>query len=614
MVISKDSLDSLLRQVTKPARYTGKEWNAVARDWEATDIKMALAYPDVYEIGMSNMAIPILYELLNRLPHVLVERVYTPWVDMAAAMRQAKIPLFSLESRRPLADFDILGFSLGYELTYTNVLSMLDLAGIPLLASERDDSYPLVIAGGSCALNPEPIAPFIDLFIVGEGEEVVVEFLEAYAAAKNPPAAGRVNKADFLRRAAQIPGVYIPSFYRVDHKADGTIEAISPLVPEAKACIERRIVRELPPPFVQPPVPYIEAVHDRGAVEIQRGCSRGCRFCQAGIIYRPVRQRPPEEVVRAVGQILRNCGYDEISLVSLSTSDYEGIDRVMRTLAAKYRDQHLTISLPSLRIDSSSVKLVDALPSRRLTSLTFAPEAGTERLRCFINKNVTDDDILSTAEAAFASGRTSLKLYFMVGLPTETAEDMQGIVDIVRRILKLGQGLQKQPHLRVSLSPFVPKAHTPFQWLPQATEEQIRSRFEIVKKGLRRGPVQVSWHDPQVSLVEAAFSRGDRRLSQALLQAWRLGCQFDAWSEHFDYSRWLKAFSESGLDPAFYAYRQRGLDEVLPWSHVNAGVSPEFLKREYQHALKGEQTPDCRCGPCSACGLEGCGVVPITRL
>jgi radical SAM family uncharacterized protein len=589
--------NDVLHQVNRPARYTGGEWNSIIKDWDKTPLKIALAYPDAYEIGMSNMALPILYDILNRQPDVLAERVYAPWVDMEILMRQRNLPLSSLESRRPLKDFDVIGFSLGYELTYTNVLNMLDLAQIPVLTSERDDSHPLVIAGGSCCLNPEPMSDFIDAFVIGDGEEVLLEFLDAFREGKG------AGKNQLLQRLVSIPGIYVPVFYQVAYEADGLINSIAPTVAGVKSRIQRRIVPELPPPPARPVVPYIEVIHDRGAIEIQRGCSRGCRFCQAGMVYRPVRERPHEEVIDAAGELIANCGYDEVSLVSLNTSDYTGIDKLVAEMTQRY--PNLTLSLPSLRLDDFSIKLVESLPTRSRTGLTFAPEAGSERLRRAINKNITDESLLQTAAAAFTRGWTGLKLYFMVGLPTETIEDVQGIVALVAKVRAEGKKASgKKPTIRVSVSTFVPKPHTPFQRVPQLEEGELQARLDILRQGLNIKGVKFSWHDPRVSLLEASLSRGDRRTGKAIYGAWKLGCRFDAWTEQYNHEKWLQAFAGAGLEPGFYARRERPPEEVLPWSHIDTGIADTFLEQEFRRALEGRDTPDCRNNACNTCGLE----------
>jgi len=588
-------LDRILRNVARPARYAGGEWNSIVKEWKEDQVKVALVYPDVYEVGMSNLGLQILYDLLNQRDDIVAERCYAPWMDMEAEMRREGVPLFSLESRRPLREFDIVGFSLAHELVYTNVLNTLDLAGIPVLAAERDDSYPLVIAGGSCCYNPEPMADFFDLFVVGEGEEVLIELVDEWR--------GTRRKAEFIRRAALIPGVYAPSLYRATYNPDGTVRRVDPIAQEAPSGVTRRFVGQLPPALVRPVVPYINVVHDRAMIEIQRGCTRGCRFCQAGMIYRPVRERSRAEVLRTAEELLANTGCDELSLVSLSTSDHSEIEGIVSDLASRF--PNVDISLPSLRIDSFSVLIAEGI-QRHKTGLTFAPEAGTQRLRDVINKGVTEDDLMRTVETAYSRGWKSIKLYFMIGLPTERMEDVEGIVDLAQKVKAIGRRHQgHRAQVGVSVTTLIPKPGSPFQWVAQEGPESIRLKQEYLSRALKG--IRFSWHDPESSLLEAVLSRGDRRLGRVILRAWQMGCKFDAWSDEQKPETWLKAFDEAGLDPAFYAYRERATDETLSWDHIGSGVTKDFLLREYKRCVSGRLTPDCRLDKCSACGMRALG-------
>jgi len=590
--------EKILHGIVKPARYTGGEWNSTPGNWEAAGVRVALAFPDIYEVGMSNMAIPILYEIINSMPGALAERVYAPWVDMEEALRRNNLPLYSLETGRPLRDFDIIAFSLGYELSYTTVLNMLDLAGLPVLSKQRGGSYPLVVAGGSCAMNPEPLSDFIDVFFAGEAEDALEGLINTVQRHKD-------NRDVLLSSLAKLPGIYIPRFYAPSYHADGTLASMRPVDNEAPPIIARVVADKLRP-VTRPVVPYIEVIHDRAAVEIQRGCSRGCRFCQAGMLYRPVRELPEDIVLESISCLLDNTGYNTVALISLSTGDYSNINHLVRTLSERYSRAGITISLPSLRLDKSSINLVGSLPAGRKTTLTFAPEAGSERMRRAINKWIPQEAMLETFAAAFEKDWMNLKLYFMVGLPSETADDVKDIAVLVDSVSRLGKSIRgRPPRVRVSVSSFVPKPHTSCQWAAQDSGEQLKSKQTLLQSLLRRSGVHLSWHDTETSLLEAVLSRGDRRLGAVIYTAWKKGCRLATWSEIFDFSRWQQAFDECGIDPSFYAHRERDPDELLPWQHISPGVSTGFLKSERERMLSGELTGDCRTDDCNLCGLHG---------
>ncbi len=607
----------ILPKVEKPTRYQGNELNAVHKDPGSVEIKIALAFPDLYEVGMSHLGLKILYHIINGRKDALAERAYAPWVDMEQRLREKGVPLFSMESWTPLRDFEILGFTLQYEMSYTNILNMLDLAGIPLRSGQRGDRDPLVIAGGPCAFNPEPLAAFVDLFVIGDAEEAIHEVLDTYKIWR-----GRGRRA-LLSALARIPGVYVPSLFEVEYTAKGLIQGWRPGEEDLPFPVRKRVVPDLdlapyPDTF---PVPYMDIVHDRAMVEVLRGCTRGCRFCQAGMIYRPVRERRPETVKKLVRSLLDHTGYEELSLTSLSSSDYTCIQQVIGDLMLQLEPEGVALSLPSLRVDSFAVGLADQIQRVRRTSLTFAPEAGTQRLRDVINKGVTGEDLLETVRAVFGAGWSSVKLYFMIGLPTETEADLQGIVDLAYAVLKEGRSARRHGakvarerdghglpmpgriSVTVSASSFVPKPHTPFQWEPQAGLETLVERQEFLKERLRDRAIAFQWHDARLSQMEAVLSRGDRRVGEALERAWQLGCRFDGWADHFHYDRWLQAFADTGFSIDFYAHRERTFKERLPWEVVDAGVTRQYLWRERTRALAGERTADCRFGPCPGCGV-----------
>ncbi|GAA0718656.1 TIGR03960 family B12-binding radical SAM protein [Clostridium malenominatum] len=595
--------DDILFRVEKPARYIGEEFNSYKKNKDEIDIRFAFCFPDVYEVGMSHLGTKILYYILNERKDTYCERVFAPWPDMEKLIREKNIPLYGLESKDSIKDFDFLGFTLQYEMSYTNILNMLDMGGVTIRASERGEEEPIVICGGPCSYNPEPLYDIADLFILGEGEEVLHEVLDLYKDYKG-------RKSEFLKEACKIRGVYVPSLYKVDYKEDGTIKEFTPLYEDVPSKVRKRIVRNFnevayPDKLI---VPYTEIVHDRINLETFRGCTRGCRFCQAGMIYRPIREKKKEKLMELGEKLLKSTGYNEISLTSLSICDYSDIRGLITSLIEKHGGEKVGVSLPSLRIDSFSVDLINEIQKVRKTGLTFAPEAGTQRMRDVINKGVNEENLLTATRSAFESGWSTIKLYFMIGLPYETEEDAKGIALLSEKVVNEYYQIPKEVRKKglkvtASASIFVPKPFTPFQWVPQLKEEEVMQRVYTVKDNIKSRAISFNYHASKVSFMEGVFARGDRRLCDVLIDAFKNGAKFDGWSEFFNYDIWMNAFKNCNVDPEYYTYRERSYDEILPWDFIDIGVNKEYLIKENEKAKLGTITPDCREG-CSACGIN----------
>src|SRR3990170_3658013 len=593
------SLERILPKVQKPGRYIGGELNQVVKDWNSTRTRVALVFPDIYDLGMSNLGLAILYDLINQRQDALAERAYSPWVDMESAMRSAGMPLYSLETKHSLSEFDIVGFSLPYETLYTNSLNVLDLAGIPIFSSERTTHHPLVIAGGHATFNPEPMHAFIDAFVIGEGEEVIHEIIDTYQIWKE----SNSSRLALMDSLSNIVGVYIPALYEARYLPDGKFDQINRISEEAPLPIMKRIVSQLPSPTTRLLVPYIDTVHNRIPIEIMRGCTRGCRFCHAGMITRPVRERPVDEIVDAVEQAIAQTGFEEIGLLSLSSSDYTQIVDLVQAVNQRFVDRHLSISLPSLRIETVSVDLMDAVMDERRSGFTLAPEAATERMRRTINKPVSTEQLIETAHAIFSRGWPTLKLYFMIGHPSETMDDVQAVVDLCKAVLSEGRKvLGGRATIHAGVSTFVPKPHTPFQWVPSETTGKTAAKQGLLKRQLAGPGLKLTWTPPEETLMEAWLSRGDRRLAQVIYAAWQRGARFDAWKDGFIYQAWMDAFTETGLDPAFYTHRHRPPFETFPWEHISTTLRKKFLFDDYLRSQREETLDDCRQG-CFACGI-----------
>jgi radical SAM family uncharacterized protein len=597
--IVETKLERILPTVRKPGRYTGGELNQVVKDWKSIATRVALVFPDIYDLGMSNLGLAILYEIINQRQDALAERVYSPWTDMEDALRQSSLSLYSLETKHLVQDFDILGISLPYETLYTNTLNLLDLSGIPLFTSQRDESHPLIIAGGHATYNPEPMHAFIDGFVIGEGEEAINDVIDVYQAWKKSTAPRRT----LLTMLASIEGLYVPSLYETEYHPDGTLASITSTAESARLPVIKRIVPELPPPPTRLVVPFVDTVHNRIPIEIMRGCTRGCRFCHAGMVTRPVRERSVDEVVNAIEQGVMQTGFEEIGLLSLSSSDYTHILELVKAVNQRFSGRHLSISLPSLRIESVSVDLMDEIMDERRSGFTLAPEAATEKMRQIINKPVSTQQVLDTAREVYARGWPTLKLYFMIGHPSETIEDVQAIIDLCKAVLREGRSvIGKRATLHAGVSTFVPKPHTPFQWVPCDTAESVTAKQELLKTQLRGKGLKLTWTQPEETMVEAWLSRGDRRLAEVVYEAWKRGAKFDAWKDQLNYSAWLEAFDKVGLEPGFYTHREREVTENLPWDHISTTVRKSFMIQDLERSHAGETLEDCRDG-CYACGI-----------